>query len=84
LAAILFLFQRGLGTGLTVYAPAIIFIGHIRMEIFTYMNIVIGVLLLFTLFWWNKSSKRNQKTTNVRIMSGMLITFSYSIFYQMI
>jgi Na+/proline symporter len=79
LAAILFLFQRGLGTGLTIYAPAIILSAILGWNL-TYMNIVIGVLVIFYILRRNKSSKRNAKQQMFVIMSGMLITFSNSAF----
>ena len=45
LAAFLFLFQRGLGTGLTIYAPAIILSALLGWNI-NYLNIIIGVLVI--------------------------------------
>jgi solute:Na+ symporter, SSS family len=56
LAAILFLFQRGLGTGLTIYAPAIILSTLLGYWCF-------GYYLHFC--WRNKSCKCDSKTSNV-------------------
>jgi Na+/proline symporter len=60
LAAILFLFQRGLGTGLTIYAPAIILSAILGWNL-TYMNIVIGVLVIFYTFSGTKAVNVTQK-----------------------
>jgi Na+/proline symporter len=75
LAAILFLFQRGLGTGLTIYAPAIILSAILGWNL-TYMNIVIGVLVIFYTFsGGTKAVNVTQKQQMFVIMSGMFITF---------
>ena len=75
LAAILFLFQRGLGTGLTIYAPAIILSALLGWNL-TYMNIVIGILvIIYTVTGGTKAVNVTQKQQMFVIMSGMFITF---------
>ncbi|WP_413998566.1 sodium:solute symporter [Flavobacterium sp. W1B] len=75
LAAVLFLFQRGLGTGLTIYAPAIILSALLGWNL-TYMNIIIGVLvIIYTFSGGTKAVNVTQKQQMFVIMSGMLITF---------
>ena len=75
LAAILFLFQRGLGTGLTIYAPAIILSTLLGWNL-TLMNIVIGVLvIIYTFAGGTKAVNVTQKHQMFVIMSGMFITF---------
>ncbi len=75
LAAILFLLQRGLGTGLTIYAPAIILSALLGWNL-TYMNIIIGVLvIIYTFSGGTKAVNVTQKQQMFVIMSGMLITF---------
>ncbi|OCB76138.1 sodium:solute symporter [Flavobacterium crassostreae] len=75
LAAILFLFQRGLGTGLTIYAPAIILSAILGWNL-TYMNIVIGLLVIvYTFSGGTKAVNVTQKQQMFVIMSGMFITF---------
>ncbi|HJS01500.1 MAG TPA: sodium:solute symporter [Flavobacterium sp.] len=75
LAAILFLFQRGLGTGLTIYAPSIILSALLGWNI-TYTNIVIGILVIFYTFsGGTKAVNVTQKQQMFVIMSGMFITF---------
>lgn len=75
LAAILFLVQRGLGTGLTIYAPAIILSALLGWNL-TLMNIMIGVLvIIYTFSGGTKAVNVTQKQQMFVIMSGMIITF---------
>lgn len=81
LAAVLFLFQRGLGTGLTIYAPAIILSALLGWNL-TYMNIVIGVLvIIYTFSGGTKAVNVTQKQQMFVIMSGMIITFFLILHY---
>jgi SSS family solute:Na+ symporter len=81
LAAILFLFQRGLGTGLTIYAPAIILSALLGWNL-TIMNIIIGVLvIIYTFSGGTKAVNVTQKQQMFVIMSGMLITFFLILHY---
>lgn len=75
LAAILFLIQRGLGTGLTIYAPAIILSALLGWNL-TVMNIAIGVLvIIYTFAGGTKAVNVTQKQQMFVIMTGMFITF---------
>ena len=81
LAAILFLVQRGLGTGLTIYAPAIILSALLGWNL-TVMNIVIGVLvIIYTFSGGTKAVNVTQKQQMFVIMSGMFITFFLILHY---
>jgi len=81
LAAILFLVQRGLGTGLTIYAPAIILSALLGWNL-TIMNIVIGVLvIIYTFSGGTKAVNVTQKQQMFVIMSGMIITFFLILYY---
>ncbi|TRX08170.1 sodium:solute symporter [Flavobacterium gawalongense] len=81
LAAILFLFQRGLGTGLTIYAPAIILSAILGWNL-NIMNIIIGVLvIIYTFSGGTKAVNVTQKQQMFVIMSGMLITFFLLLHY---
>jgi hypothetical protein len=64
----LFLFQRGLGTGITIYAPAIL--SAILGWNLNYMTIAIGVLVIIYTFQGGQSGKRNPKQQMFVIMSG--------------
>jgi solute:Na+ symporter, SSS family len=75
LASILFLIQRGLGTGLTIYAPAIILSTLLGWNL-TLMIVVIGVLvIIYTFSGGTKAVNVTQKQQMFVIMSGMFIAF---------
>ena len=81
LAAFLFLFQRGLGTGLTIYAPAIILSGLLGWNI-NYLNIIIGLLvIIYTVTGGTKAVNVTQKQQMFVILLGMLITFFWILYY---
>ena len=81
LAAILFLVQRGLGTGLTIYAPSIILSALLGWNL-TLMNIMIGVLvIIYTFSGGTKAVNVTQKQQMFVIMSGMFITFLLILYY---
>ena len=75
LAAILFLIQRGLGTGLTIYAPSIILSALLGWNL-TLLNVVIGILVIvYTVTGGTKAVNMTQKQQMFVIISGMFITF---------
>ena len=75
LAAILFLIQRGLGTGITIYAPAIILSALLGWNLII-LNIIIGVLvIIYTVTGGTKAVNVTQKQQMFVIFSGMVITF---------
>ncbi|MGV7105050.1 sodium:solute symporter [Flavobacterium sp. U410] len=75
LAAILFLIQRGLGTGLTIYAPSIILSALLGWNL-TMLNIVIGILVIvYTVSGGTKAVNVTQKQQMFIIMLGMFLTF---------
>lgn len=81
LAAILFLIQRGLGTGLTIYAPGIILSALLGWNL-TLMNIIIGLLVIvYTFSGGTRAVNVTQKQQMFIIMSGMFITFFMILHY---
>jgi Na+/proline symporter len=73
--SILFLIQRGLGTGLTIYAPSIILSAVLGWNL-TLLNIIIGILvMIYTFAGGTKAVNVTQKQQMFIIMSGMFITF---------
>lgn len=81
LAAILFLIQRGLGTGITIYAPSIILSALLGWNL-TMLNIIIGVLvIIYTVTGGTKAVNVTQKQQMFVIMSGMFITFFVILSY---
>jgi solute:Na+ symporter, SSS family len=81
LASILFLIQRGLGTGLTIYAPAIILSALLGWNL-TLMNVVIGIMvIIYTFSGGTKAVNVTQKQQMFVIMTGMFITFFLILSY---
>ena len=79
--AILFLIQRGLGTGLTIYAPSIILSSILGWNL-TMLNIIIGILvIIYTFTGGTKAVNVTQKQQMFIIMSGMFITFFLILHY---
>lgn len=73
--AILFLVQRGLGTGITIYAPSIILSSILGWSL-TVLNIIIGVLvIIYTFTGGTKAVNVTQKQQMFVIMFGMFLTF---------
>ena len=72
LTAILFLIQRGLAAGITIFAPAIILSVVLGWEII-YLNIIIGILvIIYTVSGGTKAVTITQKQQMFVIFAGML------------
>lgn len=79
LAAILFLIQRGLAAGITIFAPAIILSVVLGWNIVT-LNIVIGVLvIIYTVSGGTKAVTVTQKQQMFVIFAGMLAALFITI-----
>ncbi|PPK93364.1 SSS family transporter [Nonlabens xylanidelens] len=75
LASILFLIQRGLAAGITIYAPAIILSAVLDWEL-KYLNIIIGILvIIYTVSGGTKAVNVTQKQQMIIIMAGMVTAF---------
>jgi solute:Na+ symporter, SSS family len=75
LAAVLFLIQRGLGTGFTIYAPAIILSTILGWNL-NFLIVIIGLLvILYTVTGGTKAVNVTQKQQMIVIFSGMFISF---------
>ncbi|ULC58602.1 sodium:solute symporter [Flaviramulus sp. BrNp1-15] len=75
LAAILFLIQRGLAAGITIFAPAIILSVVLGWDLLT-LNIIIGFLvIIYTVSGGTRAVNVTQKHQMVVIFIGMLIAF---------
>lgn len=75
LAAILFLIQRGLAAGITIYAPSIILSSILGWNL-NLLNVIIGVLvIIYTVTGGTKAVNVTQKQQMFVIMSGMFIAF---------
>lgn len=80
LAAVIFLIQRSVGTGLTIYAPSIILSSILGWNL-TYITVTIGILIIiYTYFGGTKALNVTQKQQAFVIMFGMMITFLLIIY----
>lgn len=75
LTAILFLIQRGLATGITIFAPAIILSAVLGWNL-VMLNIIIGVLvIIYTVSGGTKAVSVTQKQQMAIIFGGMFVAF---------
>jgi Na+/proline symporter len=82
LAAILFLIQRGLAAGITIFAPAIILSAVLGWNLLM-LNIIIGFLvIIYTVSGGTKAVNVTQKQQMIIIFIGMVIAF-YMIMSQL-
>ncbi|WP_299986985.1 sodium:solute symporter [uncultured Pontibacter sp.] len=73
LAALLFLVQRGLAAGITIYAPAIILSTILGWNL-TVTNLLIGILvIIYTVSGGTKAVSVTQKQQMAVMMGGMLV-----------
>ncbi len=73
LASILFLVQRGLAAGITIYAPAIILSTLLEWNLFA-TNIFIGLLvIIYTVSGGTKAVTQTQKQQMAVMMGGMVL-----------
>jgi len=81
LAAILFLIQRGLAAGITIFAPSIILSAILGWDLRT-LNVIIGVLvIIYTVSGGTKAVSVTQKQQMFIIMTGMFIAFFFILGY---
>ncbi len=75
LAAILFLIQRGLAAGITIFAPAIVLSAVLGWNL-TILNIIIGILvIIYTVSGGTKAVSVTQKYQMGIIFTGLIIAF---------
>ncbi len=75
LTAILFLIQRGLAAGITIFAPAIILSAVLGWDLIT-LNIIIGALvIIYTVSGGTKAVSVTQKQQMAVIFAGMFVAF---------
>ncbi|WP_422080463.1 sodium:solute symporter [Ulvibacterium sp.] len=81
LAAVLFLVQRGLAAGITIFAPSIILSAVLGWDLRT-LNIIIGILvIIYTVSGGTKAVSVTQKQQMFVIMLGMFVTFFFILGY---
>ena len=81
LTAVLFLIQRGLAAGITIFAPAIILSAVLGWNLIT-LNIVIGILvIIYTVSGGTSAVSVTQKQQMAVIFTGMFIAFYLIVSY---
>ncbi len=81
LTALLFLVQRGLSAGITIFAPAIILSAVLGWNL-NYLTIIIGFLvIIYTVSGGTKAVSVTQKQQMAVILAGMIIAFVLLISY---
>ena len=81
LAAVLFLIQRGLAAGITIFAPSIILSAVLGWNLRT-LNIIIGILvIIYTVSGGTKAVSVTQKQQMFIIFTGMFIAFFFILGY---
>ncbi|MCK5443881.1 MAG: sodium:solute symporter [Maribacter sp.] len=81
LAAILFLIQRGLAAGITIFAPSIILSAVLGWDLRT-LNVIIGTLvIIYTVSGGTKAVSVTQKQQMFIIITGMFIAFFFILGY---
>ena len=81
LTAMLFLTQRGLAAGITIFAPAIILSAVLGWNLI-YLNIIIGVLvIIYTVSGGTKAVSVTQKQQMAVIFAGMFAAFFIILSY---
>ncbi|GLU44971.1 sodium:solute symporter [Allomuricauda sp. NBRC 101325] len=77
LTAILFLVQRGLAAGITIYAPSIILSAVLGWDLRT-LNVIIGIMvIIYTVSGGTKAVSVTQKQQMFIIMLGMFFAFFF-------
>lgn len=81
LGAFLFLIQRGLAAGITIYAPAIVLssIFHWNLNLTILITGLLG--MVYTVTGGTKAVSITQKQQMAVIMGGMVVAFGYLIYY---
>lgn len=79
LAAVLFLTQRGLAAGFTIFAPSLILSSLLGWNIY-YTNLVIGgIVIIYTVTGGTRAVARTQKNQMAIILAGMFLAAWYVV-----
>ncbi len=81
LAAIIFLIQRGLGTSLTIFAPAIILSTILGWDLKLLIFLIGGLVIIYTVSGGTNAVNVTQKQQMLIIMLGMFLAFFLILHY---
>lgn len=76
LTAILFLIQRGLSTGITIYAPSIVLSHILEMDIYYAIGIIGVLVIIYTVYGGTKAVSYTQMLQMAIIFSGLFMAAS--------
>jgi SSS family solute:Na+ symporter len=76
LTAILFLIQRGLSTGITIYAPSIVLSHILGIDIYYAIGVIGTLVILYTVYGGTKAVSYTQMIQMAIIFSGLFIAAS--------
>ena len=80
LAAVLFLIQRGMAAGLTIYAPAIVLSVILGWDLM-YVNLGLGIfVIIYTVFGGGEAVSVTQQQQMIIILAGLMVAFVIMIF----
>jgi SSS family solute:Na+ symporter len=82
LGALLFLIQRGLAAGITIYAPAIILSTVLGWDLKITNLLIGGLVILYTISGGTRAVSQTQKQ-QMAVMMGGMITALVILFYQL-
>ena len=82
LTAVLFLIQRGLAAGITIYAPAIILSSILGWDLFSTILVIGLVVIFYTVMGGTKAVSQTQTQQMIVILTGMVIAF-FVIVYKL-
>ncbi|MEM0991621.1 MAG: sodium:solute symporter [Bacteroidota bacterium] len=80
LTAVLFLIQRGMAAGITIYAPSIILSNILNWDLNLTILIIGTVVILYTVFGGTKAVSVTQKQQMIVILVGMVIAAVILVF----
>lgn len=81
LTSSLFLIQRGLAAGITIYAPAIILSNILRIPIDWTIMFIGMLVILYTVTGGTKAVNETHKQQMTVIFAGMIIAFGFLVWY---
>ncbi|MCO5248223.1 MAG: sodium:solute symporter [Chitinophagales bacterium] len=79
LTALLFLLQRGLSTGITIYAPALVLSHILDMHIYYAIGIIGVAVIIYTVYGGTKAVSYTQMIQMAIIFSGLFVAASMAV-----
>lgn len=81
LTALLFLLQRGISTGITIFAPSVILSSVLHIDVFYTTLLIGGIVVLYTTYGGTKAVSYTQQLQMAIIFGGLLLAGIMVIHY---